>query len=48
VGRHEPDAQLVFGAPVGRLEAPVREWEILANRRDQLAPRHASRRTVLT
>ena len=37
MGRHEPDAQLVFGAPVGRLEAPVREPEILGNRRDQSA-----------
>jgi len=36
VGRHEPDAQIVFGAPVGGLEAPVCEPEILANRRDQI------------
>jgi len=37
VGRHKPEAQLVFGALVGGLEALVCEWEILANRRDQIA-----------
>ena len=42
MGRHEPDAQLVFGAPVGRLEAPVREPEILGNRRDQRQPEEMS------